>query len=150
MANLTTLPKKASIWSLYPILLLALLTASLLYVFFFAPASVTLDGYSHLYEAKVLSWMLHSHPWVHRYFSYNSPLLPNWLCTLLLAALSSIVPDELALKILIVLSAVLLLFSLYYCVDATQYCRQQRAQVLIILLPFALNAYLTLGFYGFS
>lgn len=147
--NLNIAPKKHSIWSIYPIPLFTLLAVFLLYVFFFAPTSVTLDGYSHLYGAKVVSWMLGGHPGVHSYFSYNSLLLPNWLCTLLLAGLSSIVSNELALKILIVLSEMLLLSSLYYCIDATTYDRQQRAQVLIVLLPFASNAYLTLGFYGF-
>lgn len=149
MENLTTAPVKASISSAYQVPLAALLAFSVLYVFFFAPASVTLDGYSHIYEAKVLSRMLAGHSDVHRYFYYNSPLLPNWLCALFLAALSSIIPGELALKILITLTALLLLSSLYYCIDARRYSRQQRAQVLIVLLPFALNAYLTLGFYGF-
>jgi hypothetical protein len=147
--NLTATPKKHSIWNVYPVTLFAVLAVFLLYVFFFAPASVTLDGYSHLYGAKVLSWMLEGYPEVHSYFSYNSLLLPNWLCALLLAALSSIVSNELALKILIVLSGMALLSSLYYCIDATPYHRQQRAQVLIVLLPFASNAYLTFGFYGF-
>ncbi len=142
-------PTKHSIWSIYPIPLFTLLVVFLLCVFFFSPTSVTLDGYSHLYEGRVLSWMLGSHPGVHSYFSYNSFLLPNWLSALLLAALSSIVPNELALKILIVLSSGLLLSSLYYCMDATPWPREQRAQVLIVLLPFALNTFLTLGFFGF-
>src|ERR1035437_291356 len=142
-------PKKHSIWSLCPVPLFALLVVFLLYVFLFAPVTVTLDGYSHLYTAKVLGEMLGGHPEVHGLFYYNSPLLPNWLCPLLLVALSNIVPNELALKLLIVLIGISLLSSLYFCIDVTGYDRHQRAQVLIVLLPFALNAFLTLGFYGF-
>src|ERR1019366_4044275 len=59
------------------------------------------------------------------------------------------VSNELALKLLIVLIGTALISSLYFCIDATLYHRHQRAQVLIVLLPFALNAYLTLGYYGF-
>jgi hypothetical protein len=147
--NLIAARDKDSLWSTYPFPLFTLLSVFLLYVFFFAPTSVTLDGYSHLYGAKVLIWMMSGHPGVHSYYAYNSFLLPNWLCAVLLAGLSSILPNELALKILILLSMVLLLSSLYYCVDATTYRREQRAQVLIVLLPFASNAFLTLGFYGF-
>ena len=147
--NLTATPQKHSIWSVYPMTLFAALAAFLFYVYLFAPAAVTLDGYSHLYGAKLLSWMLQGYPEVHSYFSYNSPLIPNWLCALLLAALSSIFSNELALRILIIMSGAALLFSLYYCIDATSYRPQQRAQVLIVLLPFASNAYLTFGFYGF-
>src|ERR1035441_8148764 len=141
--------RKHSIWSLYPLPLFALLAVLLLYTFLFSPVTVTLDGYSHLYTAKVLNEMLAGHPEVHRYFYYNSPLLPNWLCPLLLVALSNIFPNELALKLLIVLIGTALLSSLYFCIDVSGYPRHQRAQVLIILLPFAVNAFVTFGFYGF-
>jgi hypothetical protein len=147
--DLTAVSKKHSAWSLYPVPLLAFLVVLLLYVFFFAPVTVTLDGYSHLYGGKALSWMLGGQPEAHRNYSYNSPLLPNWLCALFLAVLSNIVSNELALKLLIVLTGMALLFSLYFCIDGTLYNRHQRAQVLIVLLPFALNAYLTSGFFGF-
>jgi hypothetical protein len=146
--TLTTASKKHSVWSLYPVLLFALLVL-LLYVFLVAPLTVTLDGYSHLYGGEALRLMLGGQPEVHGSFSYNSILLPNWLCALLLAALSTIVSNELALKLLIVLIWIALISSLYFCVEATLYHRHQRAQVLVVLLPFALNGYLTLGFYGF-
>src|SRR5262249_45066819 len=54
-----------------------------------------------------------------------------------------------ALKLLVVLIVTALTCSLYYCIDTTLYQRHQRAQVLIVLIPFALNTFLTWGFYGF-
>src|ERR1700693_4834060 len=101
--TLTTASKKHSVWSLYPVLLFALLVVLLLYVFLVAPVTVTLDGYSHLYGGQVLRLMLGGQPEIHSNFSYNSILLPYSLDTLLLAALSTIVANELALKLLIVL-----------------------------------------------
>lgn len=147
--HLDTASTKHSVWRLYPVLLFALLVALLLCLFLFAPVTVTLDGYGHLYGGEALRWMLSGQPEAHSNFSYNSLLLPNWLCAFLLAALSSIVPGELALRLLILLIGMALISSLYFCIDAALYQRHQRAQVLIVLLPFALNAYLTLGFYGF-
>src|ERR1035437_2567007 len=141
--------EKHAIWSCYPVPLFALLLAFLLYVFFFAPVSVTLDGYTNLYTAKVLGEMLSGHPEVHRSFFYNSPLLPIWIGPLLLTAISTIVPDELALKILIVMIGIALLSSLYFCIDVSAYRPHERAQVLIVLLPFAWNAFVTYGFYSF-
>lgn len=146
---MSTDTNKHSVWSAYPVPLFVVLAGILLYVFFFAPVTVTLDGYSHLYGAKALSWMFGGQPEAHSNFSYNSPLVPNWLCALLLVALSNIVSNELALKLLIVLTGVALLSSLYFCIDTRLYDRNQRAQVLIVLLPFALNSYLTAGFLGF-
>jgi hypothetical protein len=147
--TLTTTSKKPSVLRLCPVLLFGLLVVLVLYVFLVAPVTVTLDGYSHLYGGEALRSMLGGQPEVHSNFSYNSILLPNWLCALFLAALSTIVSSDLALKLLIVLIGIALISSLYFCIDATLYHRHQRAQVLVVLLPFALNGYLTLGFYGF-
>ena len=141
--------KKCSVWSLSPVLLFAFLIALLLYVFLFAPVTITLDGYSHLYLGEALRLMLGGQPQFHGAFSYNSILVPNWLDTLLLAALSAIFASELALKLQIVLIGTVLISSLYFCIDATLYHRRQRAQILIVLLPFTLNAFLSLGFYDF-
>ncbi|MGA2717132.1 MAG: hypothetical protein ABSG41_28955 [Bryobacteraceae bacterium] len=149
MNTVKTASEKHSVWSLYPVPLFALLVVLLLYLFLFPPVTITLDGYSHLYGGEALRLMLAGQPEVHNTFSYNSVLVPNWLSTLILVALSSIVSGELALKLLIVLIGTALVSSVYFCIDASQYHRHQRAQVLIVLLPFALNAYLTLGFYGF-
>ena len=144
-----TAANQHSALSRYPVLLLALLVALVLYLFLFAPVTITLDGYSHLYGGKMLKLMLGGQPEVHRSFSYNSLFVPNWIDALFLAALSTVVSSELALKLLIVLIWAALLSSLYFCIDVTQYRTQQRAQVIIVLLPISLNAYLTLGFYGF-
>ncbi len=135
--------------NLYPLPLFALLAVLVLSVFLVAPVTVTLDGYSHLYQGEALRWMLAGQPEAHRNFFYNSLLLPDWLCALCLAALSKVVPAELALRLLMVFTGFALICSLYFCIDATLYDRRQRAQVLVILLPFALNAFLTLGFFGF-
>jgi hypothetical protein len=140
---------KHFIWKHYPAALFALLAALVLYLFLFLPVTITLDGYSHLYGGQALKLMLRGEPQFHGAFSYNSILVPNWLGALSLAALCQILPSELALKLLIVLIGTALLSSLYFCIDATLYQRPQRAQVLIVLLPFALNAFLTLGFFGF-
>ena len=42
--------KRHMSWSLYPVALLALLVILLLYLFLFAPVTVTLDGYSNLWS----------------------------------------------------------------------------------------------------
>jgi len=149
MNTVNTAARKHSVWSLYPVPLFTLLVVLILYLFLFPPVTVTLDGYSHLYGGEALKLMLAGQPEVHNTFSYNSVLVPNWLSTLILVALSSIVSNELALKLLIALIGTALISSVYFCIDATQYHRHQRAQVLIVPLPFGLNAYLTLGFYGF-
>jgi hypothetical protein len=141
--------KPASFWRLYPTPLFVFLLFCVLAVILAAPVSVTQDGYSHLYSATMLKEMARGDKDVHRYFSYNSALLPNWTCALLLASLSSIVSGEAALKLLIILVWIVLLSSLYFCIDVSGRDRNQRAKILIILLPFALNGYLTLGFYGF-
>lgn len=80
--------------SLHGIPLFGLLVALLLYVFLFAPITVTLDGYSHLYQANILSRMLSGQPTVHAYFGYNSLLVPNWGGTLCLAGLSRVVARD--------------------------------------------------------
>lgn len=147
--TLDAVSNQRSVRSLYPVALFALLTVLLLCLFLFSPVTVTLDGYSHLYGGQALRLMLAGQPQVRSNFSYNSILLPNWLCAFLLAALSNIVSSELALKLLIVLIWIVFLISLYSCIDTTAYNRRQRAQVLLVLLPLALNGYLTLGFYGF-
>ncbi|MEZ5395350.1 MAG: hypothetical protein R2724_21380 [Bryobacterales bacterium] len=54
------------------------LTALVVGVILFAPVSVTLDGYSHLYQAWLLRGLLGGDPQV----AGDSPrlaLLPNWL-----------------------------------------------------------------------
>src|ERR1039457_5969193 len=56
-------------------------------------------------------------------------------------ALSNIFPNELALPLLIVLTGIALLSILYFCIDVSAYPRHKRAQALIILLPFAVNAF---------
>ena len=146
---LNTAFEERSFWSFYPVLLFVLLVVLLLYLFLFVPVTITLDGYSHLYGSQALRLMLAGQPDFHRIFSYNSILVPNWLSTLFLAALSNIVPNEVALKLLTMLTVTALVYSLYFCIDTTQYNYRQRAQVLIVLLPFALNAFLTFGFYNF-
>jgi hypothetical protein len=142
-------PGKLAVWRQYSALLFVSLVVLLLSLFLFLPVTVTLDGYSHLYGAQLLRSMLAGQPDVHRNFTFNSILVPNWFDALLLAALSKGIPYELALKLLMVLIGTALFSSLYFCVDAMLYPPPQRAQVLIVLLPFALNAYLTLGYYGF-
>ena len=148
-SSLNSSSRPSTTWTLYPVALCASLVVVLVGLFLLSPVVVTLDGYSHLYGAETLRWMWSGQPEAHRYFSYNSLLLPNWLSSVLLAGLSVVVPGELALKLLAVLTCAALLSSLYYCVDVTLYQRHQRAQVLIVLLPVALNVFMSLGFYGF-
>jgi hypothetical protein len=136
-------------WSSYAMPLFVLLCVALVSVFLFSPITVTLDGYSHLYGARMLGDMLRGDPEAHRYFSYNSAFTPNWFASILLLTLSSLLPNEVALKLLILLVGGALLASLYSCVDVRAYSWHQRSLVLIILLPLAVNGYLTLGFYGF-
>jgi hypothetical protein len=142
-------PKKHFPWGLYPIPVFALVFVAVLYCFLSPSITLTLDGYSHLFSANILKEMLSGNPDVHTIFDYNSPLIPNWLVAILLAALSNIFPAELALKLLVVLIWSTVLVSLYFCLNVSAMKRYQQAQVLMILLPFSLNAFLTYGFYGF-
>ena len=92
--------------------------------------------------------MLGGAPEVHAYFKYNSLLVPYWGDTICLAALSEVVRSNRALKLYVVFVSTLLLLSLCYAIGAHG-PTYQRAQVTVILLPFAINGFLTLGFYGF-
>jgi hypothetical protein len=129
--------------------LFAVLAGVLLFVLLSAPVTVTLDGYSHLYGATALRWMLDGLPEARETFAYNSVFLPNWLSALALAALSSVLPHELALKLMVVSTGALFFAGLWFCIERGPYSPDQRVQILIILLPFALNAFVVLGYYGF-
>ena len=148
--NEHSLPPQVSAASGAPIIaVFSLLSVFLIGVLLLAPLSVTQDGYSHLYGAHVLRAMWRGDPDFRAHFYYNSFLVPNWLGNLILAALQFAFSDTLALKLLMILTAGALFCSLYYFLDTARIAPRQRAQTLIILLPFAINGYLTKGFYGF-
>ena len=129
--------------------LMVVLTTLLVVVFLSPSVTPTLDGYSHLYGGHILARRLAGDRNVAAYFDYNFPLLPNWLLPLTLAALSSIVPQSIALKLVVLFVAGALYGALYYAAGRGGMDWNRRALSALVLLPFSLNAYLTLGFYGF-
>jgi hypothetical protein len=85
---------------------------------------VTLDGYSHLYNSFALRriWASPGGAFAREY-ALSSPLLPNWLGTLLLAAVQTVCPGESGLKAMHELSFVFLFLSLLYLVRGTPWPR---------------------------
>jgi hypothetical protein len=118
-------------------------------VLLFAPQTVTLDGYSHLYHARLLRDLLAGLPETVAYFTWASPLLPNWLTALTLAALSSILPATLALKLLVIAAFLALLGGLAAAARAAASLERLPPQSRLLLTPFALCGFLTMGFLGY-
>jgi fluoride ion exporter CrcB/FEX len=128
--------------------LLTLCWTFLILVLFLAPVPLTLDGPSHVYGSQVLRQLIRHRPEFEAYFEYNSVLVPNWLSTIVLAALSSVMPVRMTTASMMTLVIAGLLAGLYSCVsglsDATGSVRQ-RSQVLLVLTPLAISAFLTLA-----
>ena len=59
----------------------------------------------------MLKSLISGQPEMQSNFSFNSPLIPNWLSTLVLAAISEIVPDDLALRLTVLLIVIALVSS---------------------------------------
>ena len=115
----------------------------------FAPLSVTLDGYSHLYHAEVLRSFLDGNAPAHGFFEIQSPLLPNWLTALTLAALASFLPPPWALSLLIAAAFLASLHGLARAARAASQGELPTAAAVIVLAPFALSGFLTMGFLGY-
>ncbi|MCB1021563.1 MAG: hypothetical protein KDC27_16655 [Acidobacteria bacterium] len=123
------------------------LAALVVGVLLFAPLAVSLDGYSHLYQAWLLKGLLGGDPQLAERFSVNSALLPNWLTALSLLALGTVFEPETSLKIAIAGAFVALLGGLWFA------CRGAAGEVrglsFVVLIPFALAGFLTMGFLGY-
>jgi hypothetical protein len=126
-----------------------LLAALIVVAQFRAPFALTLDGYSHLYQASVLGELWAGDAAFAAHFNTASPWLPNWLSTLLLAAIVKAIglPWALAIFQLGLLAA--FYFGLRSAAGIAQ--RQDTAAnaEAIILLAVTFNSYFIVGFYNF-
>src|SRR5579859_1944073 len=86
-------------------------------VILLSPITVSLDGYSHLYNAHMLARRLGGDATARTYFVSNSPFLPSWVLPLALAALSRILSLEVSLKLLILAVGMALVGALLRATD---------------------------------
>ena len=109
---------------------------------------MTLDGPSHLYNARMLSHLLFndSTSVIQEYFAINPILVPNWSGHFILALLVSIVPAATANKILLVL----ILVCLPYAIRHTIKTLGGRISFAYLAFPFTYSVPFTLGFYNFT
>jgi len=118
-------------------------------VILLSPITVSLDGYSHLYNAHMLARRLGGDATARTYFVYNSPFLPSWVLPLALAALSRILSLEVSLKLLILAVGMALVGALLRATDSGRMEVGQQWSKALLLLPIVVNGLLTLGFYAF-
>lgn len=142
MLRLVTADKYLRTWA-------GLLISLIIGIYLLSPVTVSLDGYSHLYNAYALGWTITDQVGAPNYFSLASAFMPNWLVPLLLLGLSLLLPAELALKLLVIFTFICLYVSLLLFVRAMTSPRALPGYVYVVLLPFALNVFFVFGFYGF-
>lgn len=127
----------------------ALLIAFVVAVYLFSPVTVSLDGYSHLYNAYALNWTLTDQANATNYFSLNSPFIPNWIVSLLLIGLSFVLPAEFALKLFVISTFLFLYASLLLFAREMRSPRPLPGYAYIVFLPLTLNVFFSWGFFGF-
>lgn len=108
---------------------------------------VTLDGPSHLYNAKIWSGLVFdSKSFLHRFYAINA-LMPNALSHLILALLLTILPAFIAEKLLIAAYVFLFAYSFRYLLKSFG-----KSDLLFayFIFPFIFSYPFLLGFYNFS
>ena len=118
-------------------------------VILFAPLCVTLDGYSHVYHSRVLLSLFAGDAPAREAFAYQSPLIPNWLTALSLAALETFLPANWALSLLMIAAFLAALHGLVHAARAASGGELRSAEACLILVPFAASGFLTMGFFGY-
>ena len=108
---------------------------------------VTLDGPSHLYNAKIWSFLLFdSNSFLHEYYKVNS-LMPNVISHFALSLLLTFLPAFIAEKILVVTYVFLFSYCFRYLLKS--FCG---SNILLsyFIFPFIFSYPFILGFYNFS
>lgn len=121
---------------------MALLNALPLLVFAYYPG---LDAPAHLYNAGLLSDILHTNSPLREYFALNF-ITTNWLDHVILALLSIFLPSWLALKTLQIVLVVGLAFAFRHLVITL---KGRAGTETLLILPFAYTFPFLLGFYNF-
>lgn len=121
---------------------MALLNALPLLVFVYYPG---LDASAHLYNAGLLTDILHTHSPLRDYFALNS-ITTNWLDHVILALLSIFLPPWLALKTLQITLVLGLSFAFRHLVITLKGSAGTES---LLILPFAYSFPFLLGFYNF-
>jgi hypothetical protein len=117
-----------------------------------APVPLSLDGPSHIYFAVVMRHLWAGDPFYREHFYLSSPLIPNWLASVIAAA--AVLPEKSQAGIVLMNALVLLLTAaaLYFVAArsaGSRFSPERRLYSFAILLPLAANGFLISGFWGF-
>jgi hypothetical protein len=107
----------------------------------------TMDGAAHLYNSKLLVYLLNGNDFLNQFYTINSVATPNWLSHLSIAAISKVFPIWLAEKTLIIGYISGMAFSFRY------FLKQVNPDALytsLLIFPFSYTFLFYLGFYNFS
>lgn len=108
---------------------------------------VTLDGPSHLYNAKVWSFLVFdSQPFLSSFYSVNA-LMPNVLSHFVLSLLLTFFPAFVAEKILVIAYIFLFAYSFRYLLKSFG---ESNILLAYFIFPFIFSYPFLLGFYNFS
>ncbi len=110
------------------------------------PANPTLDGPSHLYNSKLINYLLDGNQFISHYYALNRIPAPNLTDHYLLALLMTVFSWQLAEKILIVIY--LLSFSLLFRKLLKQWSGANTV-FSVFAIPFSFSSFYYLGFYNF-
>lgn len=117
-----------------------------------APIPLSLDGPSHIYSAVVMRHLFAGDALYRKYFHFGSPLIPNWLASVLAAVIALPGGSRWSIAVMNALVILLTTVALYFVARRSGGALQRpehRFYVLTILMPLAVNAYLMRGFWGF-
>lgn len=133
-------------WNNGKLIFLAFLILHLLPLFS-VDVLLTLDGSSHLYNAKLFNEILSGNETLTEFYKINSELVPNYLGHLLLSFFLKISTPIIALKLLHVLYVIGLAVAFRNLVLAIN---PKAGLITIIIFPFIYSGLFIAGFYNFS
>jgi hypothetical protein len=117
-----------------------------------APVPLSLDGPSHLNTALVIRHLFADNALFQEHFRFASALTPNWLASVIAAVIAIPASARWSLTVMNTFVILLSVLALYFLVKRSGIpppSREHRFYVLTILMPLAVNGFLTLGFWGF-
>jgi len=107
----------------------------------------TMDGAAHLYNSKLLVYLLDGNNFLDQFYTINSISTPNWLSHLAIAAISKVFPIWVAEKILIIGYISGMAFSFRYFLKQVN---PDALYISLLIFPFSYTFLFYLGFYNFS
>lgn len=107
----------------------------------------TMDGAAHLYNSKLLEYLLNGDNFLNQFYTLNSISTPNWLSHLIIAAISKLFPIWLAEKLLIIGYISGMAFSFRYFLKQVN---PDSLYISLLIFPFSYTFLFYLGFYNFS